>query len=151
MDLLIDPKLQLPEKFKEWRAPQKSAFDAIVDCQKEFFLADLPTGIGKSALGIAAHKELGNRCIYLCGTKQLQNQIALDFGEYAVTLKGKRNYPCAMRIDNPDVTAEDCNFDNPSNCDYFYDCEYYQQRAIARAAPFVVLNYAYYLNEVNGF
>ncbi|MCK9574072.1 MAG: hypothetical protein M0R20_06755, partial [Candidatus Omnitrophica bacterium] len=150
MPVQIDPSLGLPAKYTEWRDPQYAAVQAISNSDKPFFLADLPTGTGKSLLAIGVNRMEGNRAIYLCGTKQLQDQIMRDFGDIAVTLKGRNNYPCAYHYDRfPDVTAEDCR--DPRGCKYINDCEYQQQKGAAMLAPLAVLNNAYFLNEVNGF
>lgn len=152
MPVKIDPLLNLPGKFTEWRDDQYSAVEAINKCKKPHFLADLPTGIGKSLIGVGAHKITGKRAIYLCGTKQLQDQIMRDFGDIAVTLKGRANYPCILHYSEfPAVTCEDCSLSKPQNCSHFLECEYYHQKAAAIASPLAVLNNAYYLNEVNGF
>ncbi len=152
MSVKIDPELKLPVQFTEWRDSQYQTVNAIVNCTKPHFLADLPTGTGKSLIGVGAHRMTGKRAIYLCGTKQLQDQIMRDFADIAVTLKGKNNYPCALHYDEfPQVTAEDCSLSKPRNCEHFSQCEYYQQKQRAIDSPLAVLNNAYYLNEVNGF
>lgn len=152
MSVKIDPLLGLPGKFTDWRDDQYAAVDAITKCIKPHFLADLPTGVGKSLVGVGAHRMTSKRAIYLCGTKQLQDQIMRDFGDIAVTLKGRANYPCALKYDEfPAVTCEDCSLSKPSNCSQFQNCEYYQQKERAKVAPLAILNNAYYLNEVNGF
>jgi len=153
MSVKIDPLLGLPEIFKEWRDDQYTATVAIENCTKPHFLGDIPVGVGKSLIGVGAHKILkSEKTIYTCGTKQLQDQILRDFAGLAVSLKGKSNYPCAAREDEfPQITADDCSLSSPSACKYYSNCGYYQQREIARNSPLVVLNNAYFLNEANGF
>jgi Rad3-related DNA helicase len=152
MPVKIDPLLGLPEKYSDWRDDQWTAVNAITKSDKPFFLADLPTGVGKSLIGVGAHKILNRRTIYLCGTKQLQDQLMRDFGDMAVTLKGRANYPCAIRESEfPDVSCEDCSVRDPRRCDHYGQCQYYQQKELAAVAPLAVLNNAYFLNEANGF
>jgi len=152
MPVKIDPLLELPAKYTEWRDDQYAAVNAIEKCEKPHFLADLPTGIGKSLVGVGSHRISGKKTIYTCGTKQLQDQLIKDFDGLAVSLKGRANYSCAMRENEfPAVTADDCSLSQPSACNYYHDCEYYQQRKLARESPLVVLNNAYFLNEANGF
>jgi len=116
-----------------------------------FLLGDF-TVTHNSLVGIGVQRLLDRRAVYLCGTKQLQQQIARDFGDLVVILKGKANYPCLVREEAfPEITAEDCQAGKPRECRHFNACPYYQQKELAKASPLVVLNNAYYLNEVNGF
>ena len=152
MTIKIDSNLNLPKQYKTWRDDQWATLSAIQKSDKSFFLADLPTGVGKSLIAVGAHKILNKKTIIICATKQLQNQYLRDFEDIAVTLKGRANYPCAMRKSEfPDVTCEDCSMKMPRKCRYFSECEYYQQKEKAAAAPLAILNNAYFLNEVNGF
>ncbi len=152
MAVKIDPSLGLPDYYTEWRDEQYSALQAITNSNKPFFLADFPTGVGKSLIGVGAQRMLKQNMIYLCGTKQLQDQILRDFPDIAVSLKGKGNYPCARRYDEfPEISCEDCTKSHPASCDNFNDCEYYQQKIKAASSPLVVLNNAYFLNEANGY
>jgi Rad3-related DNA helicase len=154
----INSKLGLPDQYQEWRTEQYQAFSAMCKSEKEVFMLDAPTGVGKSVLGVGLHRQsklnLGEdfKSVYLCGTKQLQDQIMRDFGDIAVTLKGRNNYPCAQKFDLfPDVTCDDCSFTSPHDCGYYADCEYHKQKLLAKEADLVVLNNAYFLNEANGF
>ena len=147
----IDTSLGLPACYTEWRDDQYRAVDAVVKSDKEMFLLDAPTGVGKSLLAIGAHRILQQQCIYITRTKQLQDQIMRDFSSIAVSLKGKANYPCLMRYEMfPDVTADDCPFVKASNCERYGECPYYCAKAEAKIAPLVVLNDAYFLAEANG-
>jgi len=147
----IDTSLGLPSRYEYWRDDQYRAVEAITKSDKPMFLLDAPTGIGKSITGIGAHRILKQRCIYLCGTKQLQNQIMHDFSDIAVSLKGRANYPCLMKETQfPEVTADDCSYPKPSSCKYYDDCPYFCAKAEAKNSPLVVLNNAYFLNEANG-
>ncbi|MFH1031100.1 MAG: ATP-dependent DNA helicase [Chloroflexota bacterium] len=149
--LKIDSSLGLPARFTKWREDQLQAVSAITKSDKSVFLGDFPTGTGKSLLSIGVHRALRNRCVYLCGTKQLQSQIMSDFSEIAVSLKGKANYPCVLKYEQfPQVTADDCAYPKPSSCKYYGECPYYCAKAEAKVAPLVVLNNAYFLAEANG-
>ncbi len=158
MSVKIDPELKIPERFQEWRDDQYNAVTAIADSERPHFLLDAPTGIGKSLIGIGTQRiksykaEQQVRMAYLCGTKQLQDQIMRDFGDIAVSLKGKSNYPCLLREDAfPDISAEDCNAGNPRECQHYRECGYFRQKELAKKADIVVLNNAYFLNEANGW
>jgi ATP-dependent DNA helicase DinG len=142
----IDSKLNLP--FTEWRPGQLEAVNDIVASGKSFLL-DAPTGVGKSLLAIAVHKLVGGKCVYICQTKQLQEQIVKDFND-AVILKGRKNYACLKREElYPRVTADDCLFENPGDCGQYSHCEYYRRKKAAKEAPLVVLNSAYFITESN--
>jgi hypothetical protein len=113
---------------------------------------------GKSLVGIAAYKRLDvldqvldrmtddaeiYRCLYLTRTIQLQEQILKDFP--ARMIKGRSNYPCALRPkDFPKFSADDC----PGKCPF--PCQYAIEKNKTVHAPLAVLNDAYYLTETNG-
>ncbi len=148
----IDTELGLPARYTNWRDDQWRAVQAVTQSDRPCFLLDAPTGIGKSLLAIGSHRILDERCIYITRTKQLQDQIMKDFGDIAVSLKGKVNYPCEMEYDKfPEITAEDCKYEKPSYCKYFSGCQYWMAKSEAAESPLVVLNDAYFLNEANGF
>jgi len=134
-------ELGLPKKFKAWRNGQEEVIKEAASCAKYAYLLDAPTGVGKSIIGIAIHKLTGKQCVYITRTKQLQNQIMLEFPGIAVQLKGRNNYPCALY---PKLTAEDC----PGKCNKI--CAYQTAKLKAIMSPLVVLNVSYYLHEANG-
>jgi ATP-dependent DNA helicase DinG len=150
--LVINPSLGLPAHYTKWREDQFGAVDAVVKSTKPVFLLDAPTGVGKSLLAIGAQRILRRQTIYITRTKQLQDQIMRDFSEIAVSLKGKSNYPCAMKYNQfPEVTADDCGYRSPGKqCEYFDDCEYHIAKESAKHSQLVVLNDAYFLAEANG-
>jgi Rad3-related DNA helicase len=156
----IPPELDLPKKFTHWRENQAECSDEMVASQKPYFL-DAPTGSGKSLPAIAASRRLTlmdkvidrmtgqpqlYRTIYVTRTIQLQNQVKDDFPE-AVLISGRENYPCKLREkDFPGFTAADCIL----GCTRGDDCYYRRAKLNAMKAPLAVLNYAYYLTEING-
>jgi Rad3-related DNA helicase len=146
----IDPELNLPVKYTDWREDQYQAVKAVTTSNRPFFLLDAPTGIGKSLIGIGSHRILGGDCVYITRTKQLQDQIMRDFGDIAVTLKGRANYPCLLHYDQfPNITADDCH--ERKSCREARECPYRVAKQRAKDSPLAVLNDAYFLNEVNGF
>lgn len=135
--------------------------------KQAFYLLDSPTGSGKSIIGIAATRRIlqglnaiskitidqseSIRCIYLCKTKQLQDQILEEFPG-ARTVKGRTNYPCGLAPNKfPKVTAEDCiegcPLKHPENQ---INCPYLLAKHLALEAPIAVLNQSYFLAEANG-
>lgn len=109
---------------------------------KYAFLLDAPTGTGKSLVGATVQKLLDKRTVYLCTTKQLQQQILHDF-PYAVTLMGRANYPC---VEMPGYTADLC-MSSEGECKR--RCAYFLAKERAIKAELAVLNSAYYLAESN--
>ncbi|HEY8531229.1 MAG TPA: helicase C-terminal domain-containing protein, partial [Limnochorda sp.] len=106
---------------------------------------------GKTLVGEAVRRLLGEPAIYLCTTRSLQRQFLRDF-PYAALLMGRGNYPT---LDYPHITAEDCNKRKVGDrvvcswCHMVSRCPYEVAKAKALGAPVAVLNTAYYLTEVN--
>ena len=148
--MLLPKDLDLPKKFTKWRPNQYEAIVSIKDSKNFAYLLDAPTGVGKSLIGIAAHKMLKKRTIYITRTKQLQDQLLNDFPEIVKTVKGRENYPCARALKGLGVTAAECTNTKSNPCELKDVCEYYIAKAEALASPIVVLNSSYYLTEVNG-
>jgi Rad3-related DNA helicase len=166
----FEPKdLELPKKFKSWRANQEETIEQIVASDKQLYLLDAPTGSGKSVIGIAASYMwrtnwlttrrlqgetfglLPKRVIYVTRTKQLQDQLLADFPT-SRTIKGRSNYPCLLSppVTPNIITAEDCPRQGKGNCRWRESCPYLVAKAEAMRAEIAVLNESYYLTEING-
>jgi len=141
--------LDLPAKFEDWRPGQFQLAARVASSSKYAFLLDAPTGIGKSLVAAAAQRIHGKGVVYLCITKQLQDQILDDF-PYARTLKGRSNYVC-LKYEKmyPQVTAEECTHSEVNPCPYRPSCPYNVAKIEALSAPLAVLNTAYFLSEAN--
>lgn len=89
--------LGFPAKFASWYNDQLVAIDKAVLTKKRFTALAMPTGSGKSVVGVAVallHPKV-TRAIYLTSTKGLQDQLSTDFQELGLTdVRGQRNYPC---------------------------------------------------------
>ena len=148
---MLPRDLGLPEKFQDWRINQYGVIRAIVTSKHFAYLLDAPTGVGKSLIGIAAHKMSKKQTIYITRTKQLQDQILNEFPETVKTVKGRENYACAKRPEDfPSFTAAECSDTEKNPCLLKDRCEYRIAKREALASPIVVLNSSYYLTEVNG-
>ena len=81
--------------FEQIREIQETLIDEInLHKDSRFFILNGATGVGKSALGVAAIRTLG-KGYYITMTKQLQDQLQNDFGSLSLTnIKGKANYQC---------------------------------------------------------
>ena len=147
--MITPADLSLPEKFKQFRQNQLEIAIRIRASAKYAFLLDSPTGSGKSIIAATVQKLLNENIVYLCSTKQLQDQLVVDF-PYARVLKGRSNYRCNKFYHLwPDVTAEMCNSSKDDDCGYKNSCEYYKAKRAALAAPIAVLNISYFLSEIN--
>lgn len=147
--MLKPTDLDLPSKFKEWRPGQLELAARVASSSKYAFLLDGPTGSGKSLIAAAAQRIYGKGVVYLCITKQLQDQILADF-PYARTLKGRSNYVCPKYPKlYPQVSAEECTHTEANPCPHRSSCPYNIAKAAALAAPLAVLNTAYFLSEAN--
>lgn len=147
--MLTPSDFDLPSKFTEFRPSQLELAAKAASSQKYAFLLDAPTGTGKSLIAATTQRIHDKGVVYLCTTKQLQDQILADF-PYAKTLKGRSNYPCARYPKLfPQISAEECTHDEASPCDLMSQCMYKRAKAEALSAPLAVLNSAYFLSEAN--
>src|ERR1700682_2083697 len=94
------------------RSAQEKALAAIQQARathKKFVLLELPTGIGKSAVGIAAAKwasTWGNGGYILSTQKALTAQYMRDFASMGlVELRGRSSYECRDFSTNCEVGA----------------------------------------------
>ena len=161
-----DPQDYVPGTvFHEWREYQRETVEWAVqefENTRRIVAFDGPTGCGKSLTGVAVGAALGVRTIYLCHSKQLQDQLVRDFPRAAV-LKGRSNYPCkAMK----GLTCDLCSHDPKSPCMFagkmeFDDngvflrwnprpeCHYKLAKIKALEADVLIANYALFLHEAN--
>lgn len=146
---LTPADLGLPEKFTSWRPGQLETAAKIAATDKYAFLLDAPTGSGKSLIAAAAQKISDKNVVYLCTTKQLQDQLLHDF-PYAKTIKGRVNYRC-LKFPRmyPKVTAETCIHTEDNPCEHISSCPYIVAKRAALGAPLAVLNTAYFMTEAN--
>jgi Rad3-related DNA helicase len=164
--LLTPRDYGLPDKFTAWRPGQHDIIESIRANTKRISMLSAPVGSGKSAIAVASG--IGRRTLYLCTTKQLQDQLQADFPN-AVVLKGRGNYVC---LKNPNIlTAEHCTRSRSKRdckkCGYtgwceghrdsYYDgrcaceseCEYLTTKEAALNASLAVLNIQLFMTEAN--
>ncbi len=141
--------LDLPAKFPGFRPNQFQIASKIAASQKYAFLLDAPTGTGKSLIAATAQRLSDVNAVYLCVTKQLQDQVLNDF-PYAKTLMGRSNYICLKYPKMfPNVSAEECTHTSETPCSYRDRCPYTLAKDAALKSPLAVLNMAYFISEVN--
>lgn len=132
--------------FKTYRSGQREAIEQARDAfarGKRFVVIEAPTGSGKSAIAVSLARE-ANSAYILTAQKLLQEQYLRDFPDLSL-MKGRSNYPCLVAPTH--AAAAPCIAGRKfPECD---DCPYFVQKDIAMAANGAIMNYAYYLAELN--
>jgi len=134
--------------YDEMRPAQKQFFDCINDegIDKKYIIAEMPTGIGKSAIGVASI--LNNKDGFIItSSKALQDQYERDYSKYSLTsLMGKANYTCWKY---PSYNCENsfCRKKSSimSGCIKTGSCPYINQRKKASNSKIFLTNYAFFL------
>lgn len=132
--------------FRTYRAGQREAIDLARDAfsrGKRFVVIEAPTGAGKSAMAVALSTE-ANSAFILTAQKLLQDQYLRDFPHLAM-MKGRSNYDCLVAPTH--AAAAPCIVGRRfPECG---DCPYFTAKDVAIAADGTIMNYAYYLAELN--
>jgi len=152
---------------KEPRPDQIRALDKLcADAQagQRIFLAELGTGVGKSAVGYTFARWLAAiekpvdpfkpGAVVLTSQKVLQDQYEKDLG--AEDLRAASNFECSHPNMGPDCGAtarvakallkkEGTGYDPRYICK---ECPYREAKEAFAKSPFGVTNYAYFLNEL---
>lgn len=132
--------------FATFRSGQRESLDAIrsaFDGGHRFVVLDAPTGAGKSAVAVALAREASSAYV-LTGQKLLQDQYLRDFPDLSL-MKGRSNYDCLV-IPTHAAAAPCLVGRRYEACDA---CPYFRAKDVAMAADGTVMNYAYFLHEVN--
>jgi ATP-dependent DNA helicase DinG len=120
----------------------KEAKEAFAE-GKRFVVIEAPTGAGKSGIAVAMARAAKNAFL-LTGQKILQEQYARDFQDLAL-LKGRGNYSCLV-VETSAATAP-CNFNlTYKKCE---ECQFLLDKSRAVDSSIAMLNYAYFLAELN--
>jgi len=128
---------------KGYRETQKASIKELYESDRRIRLLNAPPGSGKSLIGMVMGYLAGG-CVYLCSSKALQDQLEEEFPE-AEKIRGRSNYPC---LRNRFLTAAEC-IPNKKDCEFYDKCPYRLQKERVVRARFKILNYAYYITEVN--
>ena len=126
---------------KPFRLHQEETIEFASRSDKPFKIIELPTGGGKSLIGMTLAM-MNRKTNYLCGTKILQSQLSEDFPE-GVTLWGRDNYTC---LKNDEFTCNHCTATRFDPCNE--ECVYKREKRRALESQVRILNYSYYLSEV---
>lgn len=147
----------LPEWVTEFRPHQ---WDAICEAMElyesghEVVFLDAPTGSGKTLIGETIRRLVGERALYVCSGKDLQDQFLKDY-PYAKVLKGRSNYP-TQTMPFPTYNCGDCT-KNPADgdamecewCPNIGSCGYEVAKRQALGSNIAVVNTAYLMAEAN--
>ncbi len=139
----IHPSLS---SFKTWRPHQKEAVEAIANSDKQFFILNAPTGVGKSIIAIASALLSSEKTYITTHTKQLQDQYLKDFPEIVKTIKGRSNYQCLFF---QELTAENCIEQTKQRCPMRDQCPYKKAKQEVITSKVAIFNNAYYLTALN--
>lgn len=132
--------------FPTYRPGQAEALERARDAfmeGKRFVVIEAPTGAGKSAIAVSLAREARSAFV-LTNQKILQDQYVKDFPDLAL-LKGRANYDCLVAPTHAGAAPCIVGQRFPA-CD---DCPYFTAKDVAMAADVAILNYAYYLAELN--
>ena len=133
---------KLGPRYTEPRPIQSQLLQQLTEDRPRLAMVEAPTGIGKSALGIAYGELIGSKLTtVLTATISLQEQYERDFDDMVV-FKGRGNYECE---ENGLSAAEGVCMSRPG---YRCDSEYYVMRRDVEQARRVAANYAVYLNHL---
>jgi Rad3-related DNA helicase len=157
---MIIPKniqdLELSPKFTEWRLHQKQTIFETIQAfndGKKFVVLRAGTGFGKSLTGIAIAKIMNLRTYYIVSTKQLQQQVVDDF-PFIKKVLGRQNFQCIhadkLQSEHRDTSCDPgyyCGMNK--KCPSKSQCKYQIQRKRAIQSQYSILNYPFYLIDMN--
>lgn len=129
---------------KPFRPFQEESIKWLLGSDKRFTILEAPTGSGKTLIAMAAGVANGS-LTYMVHSKVLQNQVTEDFPE-ARSLFGRANYSCTM---DAELSCDECIHSKHYPCEYKYTCPYEVQKRVVLGARLKILNYDYFLSEVN--
>ncbi len=142
IDTLSQVFNRLGPGYEEPRPIQTQILRQLTEDRPRLAMLEMPTGCGKSALGIAYGELIGSKqTTVLTATISLQEQYERDFDDMVV-FKGRGNYGCE---ENGLSAAEGVCMSRPG---YRCDSDYYVMRREVEQAWRVAANYAVYLNHL---
>lgn len=128
-----------PVKFPSFRPDQLSTAQGIASDSQPTCILRAPPGRGKTLIYMTAAQLMHTRTLILTHTRQLQDQLLLDFASVGlVDIRGADNYPC-LPVSTSCAAAL-------GYCDRKYiGCPYRTAITRAKASRLVVTNYAFHL------
>ena len=153
MDVKDDYKV-IDEKnfpFSEIRQKQQNIINKINNNpDKRYIIIEAETGVGKSAVAVAACKN-GEKGYIVTSTKQLQNQYMNDFyNQSMASVKGKNNYRCYFE-DRLTCNNGYClvNSKQAAECKREHLCPYYNARNRGLKSDIFLTSYKYFLKAAD--
>ena len=136
------------QKFDEWYPGQKELHEQLKEWEQgpeQYLGLSVPTGYGKSLIGMLLAVVSKRRAVYLTATKGLQTQLMKDFGAIDLhDIRGQNDYPCNQfpryRVDRaPCHAGYSCPVQHTT-------CQYFRALRVARRSRLVVTNYSYWMS-----
>ena len=136
------------QKFDEWYPGQEKLHQQLMEWEQgpeQFLGLSVPTGYGKSLIGMLLAVSSNRRTVYLTATKGLQSQLMKDFSAIDLhDIRGQNDYPCNMfpryRVDRaPCHAGYKCSLKETT-------CQYFRALRVARRSRLVVTNYSYWMS-----
>jgi ATP-dependent DNA helicase DinG len=146
---MISPSQMLGiPKFAEWYPGQEYIFQQLVawmNSSNRFACCPIPTGFGKSLLGILTAWWGSTRTAYVTSTKGLQDQLMDDFQTLHLReIKGRGSYVCD---EYPTFFTDAAPCTYGVSCSARDTCQYFSRLDRARDAQLVSTNYSYWLHQ----
>jgi len=118
---------------------------------KRVVVLELPTGVGKSAVGLTLALAEGP-CFYITVQKMLQDQYEREFPDRFAVLKGRNAYECAAERGS-NCAEGPCTVDPALRKQHADRCPYTQaaERALNHARPLFNMDSFYYQSEHGWF
>ena len=136
------------DKFSSWYPGQQEIWEemmSFLNSDKRFLAASIPTGFGKSLLGMMTSWFSNRSTVYLTSTKGLQSQLMNDFSSMGlVDIRGQNEYECLVW---PRTRVDQAPCKSGYECKSKSMCPYYHRLDEAQKSQFVVTNYSYWLAQ----
>ena len=144
------------KKFDRWYPGQEDLFNQVmewINTGPQALGLSVPTGYGKSLLGMLIAQMSGRKTVYLTATKGLQDQLMRDFGAVGLgrgavelkDIKGQNEYRC-LEFQSMQVDRAPCH--TGYNCPSKRQCPYYMALEEAQRAKRVVTNYHKWMYQI---
>jgi Rad3-related DNA helicase len=136
--------------YQEIRSGQSEVLKKLSDNWNKyrFFVLELPTGFGKSAVAKTICSSFKNAFL-VTATKQLQDQYIADFPDGSMkSIKGRANYQCDYNLRlNCEIGPCMVNKALLNECKRNNNCPYYNARNKALNANVALTSYQYFLRS----
>lgn len=130
----------------------------ILNKTKESIVLDAPTGSGKSLIAMFCSKvlsRLGLTGYIVTSNTELQRQYMKDVEKYKLgwqDVMGVDNYTCS--VNDSKFSLGECrmrglSYEQAEKLHCFENCGYLQSRKKAKESPVAIMNYSYYLIQMN--